>query len=201
MAKKRIKSPDGLEVHSFPDEPAFADWLGRGHAEKPGIWLLIAKKASGVKSITYSEALDVALCFGWIDGQRRAHDETYFLQRFTPRRARSQWSEINQEKVRALIEAGRMQPAGQTEIDRAKKDGRWEAAYKGARTIEVPEDLQKELDSDPKAAAAFAALTSQNRFSFLYRVGEAKRPETRARRIATIMDMLRKGETHYPQNR
>lgn len=199
MARKRIKSPDGLEVHAFPDEAQFEAWLELKHSDKPGLWIAIAKKASGVKSITYPEALDVALCFGWIDGQKRSHDETYFLQRFTPRRARSPWSEINQEKVKVLIESGRMQRAGQAEIDRAKADGRWAAAYKGSRTIEVPPDFQKELDADPKAAAFFATLTSQNRFSLLYRIGEAKRPETRARRIAKFMEMLRNGETHYPQ--
>lgn len=199
MARKRIKSPDGLEVHSFPDEASFESWLEREHTERPGIWIAIAKKSAGVKTITYPEALDVALCFGWIDGQRRAHDETFFLQRFTPRRSRSKWSDVNRQKVQSLIEAGRMQPAGRAEIDRAKEDGRWDAAYKGARTIEVPEDLQTELDADPNAAAFFATLTSQNRFAFLYRIGEAKRAETRARRIATIMEMLRNGETHYPQ--
>lgn len=201
MARKRIKSPDGLEVHAFANEHEFESWLERVHSGTPGIWIAIAKKASAVKSISYAEALDVALCFGWIDGQRRAHDDTYFLQRFTPRRARSKWSEINQEKVRVLIEAGRMRPEGQAEIDRAKADGRWEEAYKGARTIEVPEDLQRELDADPEAAAFFASLSSQNRFAFLYRIGEAKRPETRARRIAKTMDMLRRGETHHPQSR
>lgn len=199
MTRKRIKSPDGLEVHSFKDEHAFETWLESEHTAKAGLWIAIAKKASGVKSIDYPQALDVALCFGWIDGQKRSHDETYFLQRFTPRRARSPWSEINQEKVRVLIESGRMQPAGQAEIDRAKADGRWAAAYKGSRTIEVPPDLQKELDADPKAAAFFATLKSQNRYAILYRIGEAKRPETRARRIAKFMDMLRNGETHYPQ--
>lgn len=181
------------------DEPAFETWLEREHAETPGLWIAIAKKASGVKSITHTEALDVALCFGWIDGQRRSHDETYFLQRFTPRRSRSPWSEINQVKIRVLTEAGRMKSAGQSEVDRAKRDGRWDAAYKGSRTIEVPEDLQSELDDDPKAAAFFATLKSQNRYAILYRIGEAKRPVTRARRIAKFMDMLRNGETHYPQ--
>lgn len=199
MTRKRIASPDGLEVHSFTDATAFEDWLEREHSEKSGLWIAIAKKASGVKSITYADALDVALCFGWIDGQRRAHDETYFLQRFTPRRARSPWSEVNREKVRVLIDAGRMRPAGQSEIDRAKKDGRWDAAYKGSRAIEIPPDLQAELDADPDAAAFFATLSSQNRYSILYRVGEAKRPETRARRIAKFMEMLRNGETHHPQ--
>lgn len=199
VTKKKIESPDGLAVHSFVDESDFEAWLAGEYSKAPGLWIAIAKKASGVKSITHTEALDVALCFGWIDGQRRAHDDVHFLQRFTPRRARSPWSEINQEKVRVLIGAGRMQPAGQAEIDRAKQDGRWDAAYKGSRTIEIPPDLQVELDADPAAAAFFATLSSQNRYSILYRVGEAKRPETRARRIAKFMEMLRNGETHHPQ--
>lgn len=199
MARKRIKSPDGLEVHAFPDASDFEAWLEAEHSEKPGIWIAIAKKASGLTSITYAEALDAALCFGWIDGQRRSHDEKYFLQRFTPRRSRSPWSEINREKVGVLIEAGRMQPAGQAEIDRAKRDGRWDAAYKGSRAIEIPDDFQAELNAYPKAAAFFATLKSQNRFAILYRIHEAKRPETRARRIAKFMEMLRNGETHYPQ--
>lgn len=196
---KRIKSPDGLEVHSFIDGTAFEAWLEGVHGEAPGIWIAIAKKASGVKSVTYAEALDAALCFGWIDGQRRAHNETYFLQRFTPRRPRSPWSEINTEKAQVLIKAGRMRPAGQIQIDRAKENGRWDAAYKGSRTIEVPDLFQKELEADPKAAAFFATLTSQNRFAMLYRVEEAKRPETRERRVAKFIEMLRNGETHYSQ--
>jgi uncharacterized protein YdeI (YjbR/CyaY-like superfamily) len=199
VTRKRIASPDGLAVHGFSDEAAFEKWLGAEHADADGLWIAIAKKASGVKSITAPEALDVALCFGWIDGQRRAHDDVHFLQRYTPRRARSPWSEINQEKVRVLIEAGRMQPAGQSEIDRAKEDGRWAAAYKGSRTIEIPPDLQAELDADPEAAAFFKTLSSQNRYSILYRLHEAKRPETRERRLAKFMAMLRAGETTYPQ--
>jgi uncharacterized protein YdeI (YjbR/CyaY-like superfamily) len=199
MSKIAIDSPDGLAVHTFSKESTFETWLKREHAKADGIWIAIAKKGSDVKSITAAEALDVALCFGWIDGQRRAHDENHFLQRYTPRRARSPWSEINQEKVRVLIEAGRMQPAGQNEIDRAKADGRWAAAYKGSRAIEVPKDLQVELDADPKATAFFKTLSSQNRYSILYRIGEAKKPETRARRIAKFMEMLRNGETTHPQ--
>lgn len=197
--KSDIPSPDALGVHTFTSAKTFETWLKREHAKKDGIWIAVAKKDSGVKSITAPEALDVALCFGWIDGQRRAHDDVYFLQRYTPRRTRSNWSEINQEKVRVLIDAGRMRPAGQAEIDRAKKDGRWAAAYKGSRTIEVPDDLQLELDADPSAAAFFKTLSSQNRYSILYRIGEAKRPETRARRIAKFMEMLRNGETTHPQ--
>lgn len=194
MARKRIKSPDGLAVHSFKDEPEFEAWLEREHARTPGLWIAFAKKASGVKSVTYAEAVDVALCFGWIDGQARSHDDTYYLQRFTPRRARSPWSVINQGKVKALIAAKRMRPAGQAAIDQAKANGRWATAYKGSRTIEVPEDLQKELDADPEAAAFFATLKSQNRFAILHSIGEAMRPETRARRIAKFMAMLRAGD-------
>jgi uncharacterized protein YdeI (YjbR/CyaY-like superfamily) len=155
----------------------------------------MAKKDSGIPSIDWPQAVEVALCFGWIDGQRRAHDETYFLQRFTPRRAKSGWSKINREKTEQLIAEGRMCAAGHSEIERAKADGRWDAAYAGARTSTVPDDLQSELDANPAAAEFFKTLSSQNRYSILYRIEQAKKPETRARRIAKFVEMLRNGET------
>lgn len=180
-------------VLPFPTAADWEAWLDEHHATADGVWLKIARKASGVPTVTHAQALDVALCYGWIDGQRNRLDDVWFLQKFTPRRARSRWSQINRDKVGALIAEGRMRPAGLREIERAKADGRWDAAYAGPRTAEVPEDLQLALDGDPAAAAAFAALSSQNRFAILYRVQDAKRPETRARRIATFVEMLADG--------
>jgi uncharacterized protein YdeI (YjbR/CyaY-like superfamily) len=191
-------SPDGLPVLAFADAAAFEAWMEDGNAEGPGVWVAVGKKASGIPSVTHAEALDVALCFGWIDGQRRAGDELRFLQRFVPRRARSTWSKINCGKVEALGAAGRMRPAGHAEIERAKADGRWDAAYAGQRTAEVPEDLRRALDADPVASAFFATLTSQNRYAIILRVGQAKRPETRARRIATFVELCRDGRTVHP---
>ena len=170
-------------------------WLDENHATADGVWLKIARKATGVRSVTHAEALDVALCYGWIDGQRNRCDDVWFLQKFTPRRARSPWSQVNQGKVAALIAEGRMRPAGLAEIERAKADGRWDAAYAGPRTAEVPEDLQRALDGNEAAKAAFATLSSQNRYAILYRVHDAKRPETRARRIAKFVEMLAEGRT------
>ncbi|HEY4427781.1 MAG TPA: YdeI/OmpD-associated family protein [Solirubrobacteraceae bacterium] len=155
---------------------------------------MIAKKGSTVQSITYAEAIEVALCFGWIDGQKARHDDQYWLQRFTPRSTRSRWSEINREKVELLTSARRMRAAGLAEVQRAKADGRWDAAYKGQRTASIPEDLQRELDRDQDASAAFAELDARNRYSIIWRINDAKRPETRHRRIAQYVEMLRRGE-------
>ena len=186
---------DGLPLLPFATAVEFEQWLAAEHDRAPGVWVKIAKKATGIISVTHTEALDVALCYGWIDGQRRTYDEQFFAQRFTPRRARSNWSKVNREKVAALIAQGRMQPAGQAEIDRAKADGRWDAAYDSQRTATVPPDLQAALDANPAAAKFFATLRSANRFAVLYRIHDAKRPETRARRIAKFVDMLSRGET------
>ena len=180
---------------AFATAAGFEAWLEEHHGDQDGLWLKIAKKGSGIPSVAYDEALDVALCFGWIDGQRKGVDDTWFLQRFTPRRARSPWSKRNVGKVEALIAAGRMRPQGHAEIERAKADGRWDAAYDGPRTIEVPPDLQAELDEDPEAAAFFASLSSQNRYAILYRLQDAKRPETRARRLEKFVGMLKRRET------
>jgi uncharacterized protein YdeI (YjbR/CyaY-like superfamily) len=179
----------------LPDRDAWADWLAQHGESSSGVWLKLARKDGGERSLTYAEALDVALCHGWIDAQRKPLDETYFLQRFTPRRARSRWSRLNREKAERLIAEGRMRPAGLAEVERAKADGRWEAAYASQRTIEVPPDLQAELDARPAAAAFFATLSSQNRYAILYRLHDAKRPETRARRLAQFVAMLERGET------
>jgi uncharacterized protein YdeI (YjbR/CyaY-like superfamily) len=157
--------------------------------------LRIAKKGSGVVTVGYPEVLDTAIAYGWIDGQRKPLDETYFLQRFCPRRPRSRWSKINREKAERLIAEGRMKPPGLAEVERAKADGRWDAAYEGQARMAVPPDLQAELDKRPAAAAFFATLSSQNRYSILYRLHDAKRPETRARRLAQYVEMLERGET------
>jgi uncharacterized protein YdeI (YjbR/CyaY-like superfamily) len=182
------------EVVRFATRADFETWLDIHHQLSPGVWLMIAKKGSAVRSITYAEAIGVALCFGWIDGQKARHDDQHWLQRFTPRSARSRWSEINRTKAEELTAAGRMRPAGLGEVERAKADGRWDAAYKGQRTASIPEDLQLELDHDPEAAAAFAELDARNRYSIIWRINDAKRPETRRRRIRAYLDMLRRGE-------
>ncbi len=184
-------------VLSFASKAEFSAWLAENHAESDGLWVKIAKKGTGVESVAVTETLDVALCFGWIDGQRKPFDETYFLQKYTPRRARSKWSKRNQGLVAKLIEAGEMQPAGHAEIERAKADGRWEAAYESQANMQVPPDLQAELDARPAAAEFFATLNSTNRYSILFRLHDAKRPETRARRLEKFVGMLERGETLY----
>jgi uncharacterized protein YdeI (YjbR/CyaY-like superfamily) len=184
-------------VEEFASARAWERWLARHHDTSPGVWLKIAKRGAGVTTVSHQDALDVALCYGWIDGLRHKHDDVYFRQRFTPRRARSKWSQLNRDKVEALIGAGRMQAAGQAEIDAAKADGRWEAAYRGSRTIEVPDDLTRALRRNAAARRAFAALDSRNRFAILYRIHDAKRAETRARRIEQFVTMLEEGRTIY----
>ena len=190
-----MSADDGLDLLAFPSAADWHAWLAEHHAASPGLWVKIAKKGSGIDSVHYPDVLESALCFGWIDGHRRAFDEQWFLQRFTPRRARSRWSQINRDTAERLIAEGRMQPAGMAEVQRARDDGRWDAAYAGQRTIEVPDDLQRELDARPAAAEFFAGLSSQNRYAILYRLHDAKKPETRARRLATFVAMLESGET------
>jgi len=185
----------GDPVLAFPSRDAFAAWLADEHATCPGLWLKIAKQGSGVASVTYGEAVEVALCFGWIDGQKRGFDATWFLQRFTPRKRASRWSQINTEHVARLTAAGRMRPAGLAQVEAARADGRWTAAYAGQRSAAVPPDLQAALDANPAAAAFFATLRGANRYAVLYRVQDAKRPETRARRIDRFVAMLARGET------
>jgi len=174
-------------------------WLEEHHASEQGAWLKIAKKGSGIASVSHAEALDVALCFGWIDAVRHAHDEEYFVQRFTPRRTRSKWSQVNRDKAERLIEAGEMHPAGLAEVQRAKADGRWDAAYEPQSRASVPDDLQAALHANRAAAQTFANLTSQNRYAILFRLRDAKRPETRARRLERFVAMLERGETPHPQ--
>ena len=190
--------PEEPPVLPFTSADECEAWLAANHDSSAGLWVKIAKKASGVATVAYPEVLEVALSYGWIDGQRRALDDTWFLQKFTPRRARSRWSRINREKATALIEAGRMKPAGLREVERARSDGRWDAAYESPRTIAVPEDLQRELDADPAAAEFFAGLNSQNRYAILYRLQDAKRAETRARRLREYVSMLKEGRKLYP---
>lgn len=189
------KGPDGLEILQVVDEAAFEAWLLCAHAQTPGVWLAHAKKSTGLTTISYAEALDVCLCLGWIDSQRRMYDERLFLQRYTPRRSRSPWSQVNRDKVALLVAAGRLRPEGLAEVERAKADGRWDAAYAPQSRIEVPGDLRAALDAEPAAAAFFATLRGANRYAVLYRVQAAKRPTTRARRIDEFVRMLAEGRT------
>ena len=184
-----------LPVKPFKSKKAWAAWLERHHDSSSGVWLKIAKKGSGIASVTHPEALEVALCYGWIDGQRDKLDDVYFLQRFTPRRPRSKWSRINRDKAIALIESREMKPAGLREVEAAKADGRWAAAYAGQRTIEVPDDLLAALKKNARARKFFETLTGSNRYAILYRIQDAKRPETRARRIEKFIAMLENHET------
>jgi uncharacterized protein YdeI (YjbR/CyaY-like superfamily) len=188
-----------LPVLGFEDSAAFQAWLAGQHAASPGIWLKIPRKGSAVPGVSYPEALEVALCFGWIDGQKARLDDDYWLQRFTPRRPGSRWSKINTEKAAELIEAGRMRPAGLREVERARADGRWDAAYAGQRTMSVPPDLERALAGNDAARAFFAALSGVNRYAILYRIADAKRPATRARRIEKYVAMLAAHETIHPQ--
>jgi len=185
---------DELPTHLFADPDALEAWLEENHDSSEGLWLKIAKKGTARSSVTYAEALELALCFGWIDSQKRGFDEQYFLQRFTPRRPRGRWSRINRDKAEALIAAQRMRPAGLAEVEAAKADGRWESAYAGQRTAEIPDDLQCELDASPAAAEFFAALDSANRYAVIYRLNDAKKPETRERRLRKFVAMLERGE-------
>ena len=173
-------------------------WLAANHETATGVWLRIAKKGSGVESARYPEVLDSAIAYGWIDAVRHADDDTHFLQRFTPRGPRSKWSKINRAKAEKLIAEGRMTERGMREVEKAKADGRWAAAYESQKNMPVPPDLQKELDADPKAREFFDSLSSQNRYAILYRLHDAKRPETRERRLKQFVEMLKKRETLHP---
>jgi uncharacterized protein YdeI (YjbR/CyaY-like superfamily) len=188
-----------LPVLGFGDRDGWESWLAEEHDSSPGVWLKIAKKGSGATGVSYPEALEAALCYGWIDGQKGALDDEYWLQRFTPRKPGSRWSKINTEKAAELIEAGRMQPAGMREVEVAHQDGRWDAAYAGQRAATVPEDLEHALQANDVARVFFATLSSVNRYAILHRIGEAKRPETRAGRIAKYVAMLAAHETIHPQ--
>lgn len=189
---KATESP--TEPRRFATERAFEAWLRKNHASCEGIWLLIAKPGAEQPTVTYPQALEAALCYGWIDGQKKALDDQHWLQRFTPRRPRSLWSKANRARAEALIRAGRMQPGGMAEVSRAKENGRWDSAYDGARAASVPPDLQAALDACPEARAFFASLDGANRYSVLWRVQTARKAETRSRRIETLVAMLARGE-------
>jgi uncharacterized protein YdeI (YjbR/CyaY-like superfamily) len=182
----------------FADRAAFRTWLSAHHASQPGPWLRIAKAASPLRSVTYAEALDLALCFGWIDGQKRSYDADSFLQKFTPRQTRSPWSKRNREHVERLVAAGAMHAAGLAAVAAAKADGRWDRAYDSPGTATVPEDLQAALAEHPEARAFFETLKGANRYAILYRIQTAVKPETRARRIAEFVAMLQRRETLHP---
>ena len=188
----------GQPMLTCPNPAAWEKWLAAEHAGASGLWLKLAKKGCPHTTVSYAEALDIALCFGWIDGQKRPLDDDYWLQRFTPRKPRGKWSKINRGKAEALIAAGRMRPAGLREVEAAKADGRWDAAYEGQSTATVPDDLRQALDADADAAAFFATLDRGNRYAILYRVQEAKKPETRAARIAKFVAMLHDHQTVHP---
>jgi uncharacterized protein YdeI (YjbR/CyaY-like superfamily) len=190
--------PDPLPVMAFESTQAWDAWLSTHHADSPGLWLKIAKKGSAGTSISYSEALDVALCHGWIDGQKGRHDDDYWLQRFTPRKPGGNWSKINTERAAALIASGRMRPAGLREVEQARADGRWERAYQSQSRITVPEDLARALAANPRAREFFATLDGTNRYAVLYRIASAKRPETRAKRIDTFVAMLSEHKKIHP---
>jgi uncharacterized protein YdeI (YjbR/CyaY-like superfamily) len=189
---------DGLPVILFETQADFEAWLDEHHASSPGAWLRLAKKASGLRSLSYGEAVEAGLCFGWIDGQKKGYDERSWLQRFTPRGPQSIWSKVNRAKAEALIAAGRVRPAGLAALERARQSGRWDAAYDPASTATVPEDLQAALDASERAHAFFKTLSGANRYALLFRIQTAKKPETRARHIQKFIAMLERGEKLYP---
>ena len=190
MAKKSAN----LERYYAKDRQEWRDWLAQNHATVPGVWLIYYKKESGQPRVDYADAVEEALCYGWIDGQKGSFDEQYFLQKFTPRRPRSIWSKINVEKVERLIASGEMKPAGLKAVEAAKQDGRWAAAYESQKNSSVPEDFQSALEKNKKAKAFFETLTGAKRYSFLFRIETAKKAETREKRIRQFVEMLAKGE-------
>ncbi len=192
-----MKSPT-IPILPFASKKQWADWLAKQHDKSTGVWLKLAKKGSGIPSVTYDEALEVALSYGWIDGQKGSFDDEYWLQKFTPRGPRSIWSKINREKAEKLIKGGEMKSAGLKAIELAKQDGRWDKAYESQKNISVPDDLQAALNKSPKAKAFFATLNSVNRYAILFRIHNAKKPETRAKRILQFVEMLERGEKLHP---
>ena len=193
-----MKKTDELLRMTFQNQQEWETWLQQNHADSKGIWLQLAKKDSGIASISYAEALDSALFYGWIDGQKAAFDDLYWLQKFTPRGPKSIWSKINRNKVIELEASGRMQPAGIKQVELAKADGRWEAAYESQSTIAIPDDFQTELDKNQKAREFFATLNSANRYAILLRIQTAKKPETRTARIQKFIDMLANNQKIHP---
>lgn len=193
-----MNSKNNLPILLFENQQDWEAWLQEHHADMKGVWLKIAKKDTKIPSVNYSDALESALCYGWIDGQKAAYDEQYWLQKFTPRGAKSIWSKVNCDRAESLIAANRMQPAGMQQIERAKADGRWDAAYDGQRKMTVPPDLQRELDNNQKAQDFFNTLDSANRYAILFRIHTAKKPETRAARIQKFIEMLENGQKIHP---
>jgi len=191
--------PDPRKIKSFRTEAAFAAWMKANHARETELWLKIHKKGSGLPTVTNAQALDVALCWGWIDGIRKAFDERSFLQRYTPRRARSIWSQINRDHVARLTAAGRMTPHGQRQVDAAKADGRWDAAYAPIRSTTIPEDLRAAIEANPRARKTFRTLGRQNLFALAFRTNNMKTPAGRAKKISALVAMLARGETIVPQ--
>ena len=198
FASRHIVPADPLPCKSFETAAAWKRWLAKNHAASTGVWLQFAKKGSGARSVTYAEALELALCYGWIDGQAKRLNDTHYLQRFSPRRRDSIWSQRNRAKALALIESGLMQPTGLAAIEQAKANGRWDSAYAGASKAEVPPGLAAALSDRPKAAAFFAQLNSRNRYAILFRLQTAKRAETRTARLRDFVAMLERGETLHP---
>jgi uncharacterized protein YdeI (YjbR/CyaY-like superfamily) len=202
-----LAKPQGITVNAVElpellveDADGWRRWLSTHHADSQGVWLILAKKGTlDPTTVSYDEALDEAICFGWIDGQLGPRDSATFRRRFTPRKARSPWSQRNAAIAERLIASGRMHRSGEDEMRRAKEDGRWEAAYAGQASSEVPEDLVTALNANPHSKAMFETLTSANRYAILYRIATAKKPETRSRRIGQFVEMLARGETFHPQ--
>lgn len=194
MPSARAPQPE-LPILQCDSDADWERWLEGHHATAPGVWLKFAKKGAGVATVTYGEALETAICFGWIDGQVRRFDEGFYLQRFTPRTVRSRWSQINTARAEALIAAGRMRPAGLAQVQAAQADGRWERAYAAQSQATVPADLQQALDAEPEAAAFFATLTGARRYAFLHRLHHVTAPGARAKRIAGYVELLREGRT------
>lgn len=198
MESKSQNKPNTLPNELFEQQRDWATWLKNNYNTSSGVWLQLAKKDAGVQSVSYDEAIEVALCFGWIDGQKKAHSEQYWLQKFTPRSAKSVWSKINKAKALALIKAGKMKPPGLKEIERAKHDGRWNAAYDSASKSAVPSDFQSALDGNARAKNFFATLDSRNRYAVLFRIQTAKNAETRAKKISQFVQMLERHEKVHP---
>jgi uncharacterized protein YdeI (YjbR/CyaY-like superfamily) len=195
-------TPDPAKIRSFRTEAAFEKWLAASHARETEVWIKIHKKDSGLPTVTHPEALDVALCWGWIDGIRKTFDERSFLQRFTPRRPKSVWSQVNRDNIARLTAAGRMTPHGQRHVDAAKADGRWDAAYapiRGTTEATIPDDLRAAIEASPRARKTFRTLGRQNLFALAFRTNAMKTPAGRARKIATLVTMLERGETIVPE--
>lgn len=193
--------PDATRIREFADREAFEAWLAENHDSAPEIWLKLHKKGSGLRSVSNAEAIEVALCWGWIDGIRKGFDDKSFLQRFTPRGRKSIWSQINQEHIERLTREGRMRPPGVAQVEAAKADGRWDRAYASGRNMVPPDDLMAAIEADPAAREMFGQLNAQNRYALAFRVHNMKTPAGRAKRIAAFVEMLKRGETIYPNGK